>query len=245
MPNTDVTAVINVHREDLMLASTLHSVARAADTARKAGLSVEVIAMADRPNDLTLRMLDSFEAMEMDVRIADNGDLAESRNEAVVHATGEFIAFVDGDDLWGDEWLSRAVAAARAEARECVWHPQVNLYFSDSEQWLFHHPDMDDEDFDLWPQLVTNYWTALSFARRCTYLAYPYVRNEISKGTGYEDWSWNCTTIANGIIHKTVPETCHFVRRKSFSMLTESNMNEALVSRHDLFAYLTARERTE
>lgn len=241
MKKTDVTAVINAHREGLMVASTLESVAKAVKVAHGQGISVEVIAIADRPDDVTLKVLESFDRLPIDIRVADNGDLAESRNEAVRHGNGDFVAFIDGDDLWGPEWIVRAVNAARTETRECVWHPEVNLYFSDTTQWLFHHPDMDAEDFDVWRQLVTNCWTALSFARRSVYLRHPYVRNEISKGTGYEDWSWNCTTIAQGIIHKTVPDTCHFIRKKSFSMVQETNTNEALVSRHDLYSYLSAR----
>lgn len=241
MDKTDVTAVINAHREGLMLTSTLESVSHAVKAANAENMSVDVIALADVPDDLTMGVLQSFNDLPMEVLVGSNGDLAESRNEAVSYAKGEFVAFVDGDDLWGEEWLVRAVKAARMEPRECVWHPEVNLYFSDTHQWLFHHPDMDEKDFDLWQQLVTNHWTALSFARRSVYLKYPYVRNEISKGTGYEDWSWNCTTIAHGIVHKTVPDTCHFIRRKSFSMVAETNLNEALVSRHSLFSYLSSQ----
>lgn len=241
MQNTDVTAVINAHGEGLMLTSTLESVSRAVKAANAQNMSVEVIALADVPDELTMHVLQSFDRLPMDVRVGCNGDLAESRNEAVSYANGEFIAFVDGDDLWGEEWLVRAVNAARNEPRECVWHPEVNLYFSETDQWLFHHPDMDEKDFDVWQQLVTNYWTALSFARRSVYLTHPYIRNEISKGTGYEDWSWNCTTIANGIVHKSVPDTCHFIRRKPFSMVAETNSNEALVSRHSLFSYLSSQ----
>lgn len=238
MSATDVTAIINAHNEGLILTSTLKSVAKTVKRAEDGGLTVEVMIVADRCDALTRDIIEAFDEIPLNIVIGDNGDLAESRNQGIKLAKGEFIGFIDGDDLWGPDWLLKAVTTARKEKRECVWHPEVNLYFAENFRWFFHHPDMDNPTFEIEDLLVTNYWTALSFARKKVYLENPYVRNEISKGMGYEDWSWNCTTISNGLIHKVVPETCHFVRKKEFSMLTDSTQSDVVVSKHGLYNHI-------
>ncbi|TDT73132.1 glycosyl transferase family 2 [Litoreibacter halocynthiae] len=238
MKKTDVTAIINAHNEGLILTGTLKSVSKAVQRAEEGGLSVEVMVVADRCDDLTQDVLNDFDEIPVKLVEGDNGDLAESRNQGVKLAEGEFIAFIDGDDLWGADWLLNAVEAARKEKRECIWHPEVNLYFAENHQWFFHHHDMDSPDFKVENLLVINYWTALSFARKKVYVDNPYVRNQISKGMGYEDWSWNCSTIAKGLVHKVVPETCHFVRKKEFSLVRESVQADVMVSRHGLYNHL-------
>jgi len=95
---------------------------------------------------------------------------------------------------------------------------------------------METSSFDMDSLRYTNYWTALSFADKSIYKAFPYKRNKIKSGFGYEDWNWNCTTINEGIIHKTVSDTCHFIRRKeSGSMLSESNIMKCLMTPAPLF----------
>lgn len=238
MRSFDITAIINAHNEGILLASTLESVRLAVEKAAGAGVSVEVVAVGDRCDYLTSEVMGNFHLPNMTVIDANNGDLAASRNEGVEAAKGRFVAFLDGDDLWGPDWLVLALEAAEQDQRECVWHPEINLYFTESQAWYFHHPDMDDIEFDPWRQLVTNCWTALSFAKVDVYRKFPYTRNDLSKGTGYEDWSWNSSVMAGGIVHKTVPGTCHFIRKKQFSMVQETNQSGALVSRHNLYHHL-------
>jgi glycosyltransferase involved in cell wall biosynthesis len=62
------------------------------------------------------------------LRSKPNGGPASARNLAMRLATGDYLAFLDGDDLWYPEKLERQVAAMEA-------NPRVDLLFS--EAWMF------------------------------------------------------------------------------------------------------------
>ena len=45
-------------------------------------------------------------------------------------AHGQFLAFVDGDDFFGTEWLRLAYSAAK-DASEAIWRPECLYHFCD------------------------------------------------------------------------------------------------------------------
>ena len=53
----------------------------------------------------------------------------------------------------------------------------------------------------------------------------PYVKNDMKRRFGHEDWHWNEVTLSAGIAHRPVAGTVHFKRRRkaSQSVLCESN----------------------
>jgi hypothetical protein len=154
----------------------------------------------------------------------DHGDLALSRNAGIRGVDAAYVALMDGDDLWGQDWLLKAVAAARAADRPSVWHPELNVMFGGDVPQLFLHPDSTDPEFDDFELVDYNHWTSLSFAARSTYLEHPFHPLHLTGGRGFEDWSWNAQTLAAGIPHRVVAETVHFVRRRrgSLSKVSES-----------------------
>ena len=74
---------------------------------------VEVIVVDDGSADGTARI-----ASERPVRLVSrpNGGMAAARNTGIEAARGEFVAFLDHDDLWTPEKLSRQVAHLRRHA---------------------------------------------------------------------------------------------------------------------------------
>jgi glycosyltransferase involved in cell wall biosynthesis len=226
---TDITAVLNVHREGILARSSLLSIARARQVAEAAGVSVEVLAVADCSDRATLDTLAA--AAGVQVLETDVDDLGLARNVGVAAATGQYMAFLDGDDLWGPGWLLAAYAASTAESRAVVWHPEASLYFGPEQEpfWLLH-PDMETIEGD-WVTLgVRNQWTSLSFALRDTYLRVPYRRTDLAGGFGKEDWSWNSEVVANGYLHKPVQGTTHLVRMRANSLVRRTDVANALMT---------------
>lgn len=236
----DITAVVNAHNEGILLASTLRSVRLAKEHAESHGNQVEVIVVLDRASQDTVEFLANQEILAASLVTTEVGDLGQSRNVGANAASGEFLAFLDGDDLWGETWLTAAASAARRDSRAIVWHPAVNVYFPINPV-LFFHKDMEEPDFDVWGLVIQNHWTALSFARRSLYVQYPYPAISLSEGLGFEDWSWNCNTIAGGVLHKVVPETTHFVRQKRESLLSQTHARGSVMVPSQLFNELIAR----
>lgn len=238
-----VTGVLSLHREGALLRESFRSLLTSlrgldggGDTARGTPLTWELIAVLDRADEATERVLREEIAANCTVercRIlkVEVGDLGLSRNEAVKAARGRFIGFLDGDDLCSRDWFARAYelcSAASAESgSNLILHPEYNLYFG-REAAIFAHPRQ--RDYDLRALFFHNLWSALSFGPREAYRAVPYLSNEISHGLGYEDWNWNCRTIEAGWVHEYVPRTAHFIRLKELSAaLSEHSKKNACV----------------
>lgn len=238
---TMLTAVINLHREGNLARASLESAARAIDQVRRAGLDCEVLAILDRSDAATHSVVQSVLDQRL-VRIEETnfGELSSARNHAVSLAKGEFVGFLDADDLWCREWLEAAYREA-IQGPEAVYHPALNLMFG-AKEFLFAHPDQRDPQVSLDSLRFVNYWTSLSFASRSIYERFPYRPNCLEQGFGFEDWAWHCETIAAGVEHRVVPQTTHFIRSKPSDSLRDRTVARGcLRSTTDLFLFSDRR----
>ncbi len=60
----------------------------------------ELIVINDGSTDRTLELLSDVKDARLKVYSYPNGGLPTARNRGIVRATGEFISFIDADDLW-------------------------------------------------------------------------------------------------------------------------------------------------
>lgn len=222
-----VTAILNAHQEGLLARASLLSLKRSAEFAQTAGFSVEIIIVLDRGDEHTLDVIKQHMEASSRLLVTDYGDPGKARNFAVSEARGDYIAFLDADDLWGANWLLRAAQCASVREDPVIWHPELSVYFGETKQ-LFHHVDMESAQFS-WPALmVENYWTVLSFGRRELYASNPYPDTDIAGGFGFEDWAWNMTTVSKGIVHKVVPGTGHVIRSRAGSVSSRTLLAHAV-----------------
>ncbi len=234
-----VTAVLNCHREGDLLERSFRSVLESLRTLDGSGAGWELLCVADNCDSRTVAVLNASVASvpEYDVRVIPSaeGDLGLSRNLAIKSAAGEYIGFVDADDLVSRNWFSAAYRSNN-EAPRSIFHPECNLYFGCLKAFFVHR---NQAVYDLRALFFHNLWSALSFAHSETYKSTMYRRNRIDQGFGYEDWNWNCETILGGHEHRVVPGTCHFVRMKEGSLSQSSARNECLIQPTDLWKYLS------
>lgn len=236
----DITAVINVHREGYIALPALRSVLANVERAKVAGLRVETIIILDNPDDLTRNLMTSNRFENMRCIETPHADLGMARNTAVSLALGEDIAFLDGDDLWSRSWLlnARAFLLKQDRPEQSILHPSFNYMFGALGQSpVFFHIPSNSPNFSPDSLRTENNWTALSYARKSTYLEFPYEANRTVEGWGYEDWNWNMRTLAAGFEHLIVPETCHFIRQKARSMVREMGANQCWVLPTDISRY--------
>ncbi len=221
----NITCVITAHREQHLIYPTLKSVFRAVEYAKKFGITSEILVTLDNSDTVTREIVERELLSTGVIESISYGDLALSRNHAVKQAKGTYLAFLDGDDLWGENWLANAFFLSESREDEIVCHPQYCIYFGQT-QYIFEHVDMESPQFVREFLNNTNYWTALSFGKKSTYEKFSYKKNEIDKGFGYEDWTWNVETVEQGIIHKIIPGTMHAIRRGKTdpSLLDKTNM---------------------
>jgi glycosyltransferase involved in cell wall biosynthesis len=199
-------------------------------------LTTELVIVLDRATPETRRYIEKSPIIHPATTflLADFGDLGLTRNFGIERSHGEYVAILDGDDLVSENWLLSAYEVNRLDHRFVV-HPEVSLYF-DQKVLLFYHPDQRCHDFDETNIIVENYWTALCFSRRETFLGTPYVGTPPSSGFGYEDWHWNCEVMERGFIHTIAPRTAHFIRSKGTGSLNAASaLRNALIRHSALF----------
>ncbi len=215
----DVSVVLTAHREGVLAGATAHSARRAVARAEaELGLCCEVVLVLDRASEATATVLrNAFEGLSLTVLETDEGDPGQARNRGIAAARGQCSAFLDGDDLWSENWLGEAWRLI-GRRPDCIAQSACNMVFG-NERNLWWHIDSEGPLFD--PEYLhwANYWDAMTFARTGLYRKYPFRRNDLRLGFGHEDWHWNAWTIAEGVAHKPVPGTVHFKRRHAGSQM--------------------------
>src|SRR5262245_31623849 len=77
--------------------------------------NLEVLVVDDGSTDETAAIIQRFANVDRRVRLLQksNGGLVSARNHGIAHASGEFIAPIDADNLWHPEKLVKRVALMR------------------------------------------------------------------------------------------------------------------------------------
>ena len=241
--NYDITAVINLHTEAYLSKASLDSADRSVKFARSNGMTAEVIVILDSPDQKTINFVNQLKRKDWKILVTDKKDLGKARNFGVSKSRGDLVAFLDGDDIWCENWLFECVKSAKSATRKFVWHTDLNIYFGEDCR-IFRHIDMENEDFDLLHLLFSNFWTSQACTNREILIEIPYPTTDLKKKIGFEDWGWNIRTIEAGYLHKTIPNTLHAIRikEKGHSLAQQTFRSGAIVAPNKLFRVLLKPE---
>jgi glycosyltransferase involved in cell wall biosynthesis len=232
----DLTCIITGHREGRLAVPSLRSFWVAIEAARAAGFTVEAVLCLDRPDALTEKLFNTYKNDAVAVDTYDVADQGKVRNGAVAKANGTYCAFLDADDLWSQSWLIEALTFLKDKPDTHIAHPEYN-YFFEKQATIFIHVDQESPEFRLDLLRVLNYWDALCVCPTKIYRDFPFCDRDVAGGYAYEDWFWNCETVAAGCLHKVVPGTVLFKRRQAISQTIKAGTNKSLTRRHPLLDY--------
>lgn len=118
----------------------------------------ELIVINDGSTDKTLDLLSTIKDPRLKVFSYENGGLPVARNRGISRATGEYITFVDADDLWTPDKLELQLAALQQ-------HPEAGVAYSwtafiDEEgKYLYAWPPTFYEG-NVYPQMLTSNFIA-------------------------------------------------------------------------------------
>lgn len=216
----DVTVILTAHAEGRLAHRSVRSAHRAIRFARQQGIQAELIAVLDSASRETRAYFENHKHLFRAVSEVDLRDLGLSRNHGVKLALGRYIAFLDADDLFSQNWLAAAVQFAKTNGDETsVLHPAISVFFG-ARSFYWTHISSTDAVFSPFDLIVANYWTALCFVARDWFLnGNWYAPTNLKQGFGLEDWHWNCEVMANGGSHLVVPSTAQFIRLKTENSL--------------------------
>jgi glycosyltransferase involved in cell wall biosynthesis len=96
----------------------------------------EIIVINDGSTDNLLEQLSTIIDSRLNVFSYENGGLSVARNRGINHASGEYIAFLDADDLWAPDKLELQFAALQNSPRAGVAYSWT--YFMDELGQSFH-----------------------------------------------------------------------------------------------------------
>ncbi|KAA1426290.1 glycosyltransferase family A protein [Nocardioides antri] len=240
----DVAAILTAHAEGVMAGLSFRSLLDAVAVARAEGLEVEALVVLDNPTDATRAAFaeaDQHGATVAEVSYADQGKV---RNAAVGLTSAQHVAFLDGDDLWSENWLADAhrLCAGGDDRDRVIGHPELNWFF-ENQQNLYFLPDQTDPAFDPALLRIANPWDALCLAPRSAYVDHPFAPRAVADGYAYEDWHWMLETFLAGYVHRVVPETIHFKRRREGSQYVQARARNVLTRPSELLDYAWWRER--
>jgi hypothetical protein len=231
MSDVDLTVVVTAHDETYVCGPTMASADAAVAAAREAGYTVQTVVALDRATPETTEWFhqpgfDHWERWELD-----EGDLGRVRNALLPRTEGRYIAFLDADDLFSENWLARGLGrleAARERGERVIGHPEVTITF-DGAVGLHQNVDQASPLFTPYFLYVRNIYDSLCLSPREAHLAAPYVHRDIPRGLSWQDWQYAVETMGLGWEHVVVPDTIIFKRRRDFSLMVESATRKSLL----------------
>lgn len=221
-----MSAVVTFHGEGVLVHATLRSYIQSRRLLRQEGADVELVLVLDNADDATRQFVIGHPDLDGSERVLEVGvgDPALARNIGVANASGEHICILDGDDLISRRYFILHLEGALKLGREAILHPEMVVSFGmyNAFNWQV---DQEGPYFDADSLLSVNPWVSAAFAHRSIFESVPYrACSPSTTGFGFEDWYWNCETIARGFQHRLAWGAAYFYRRKLQGSLNEASI---------------------
>jgi len=114
---TSISVVIPAYNAELTIYETICSVQQ--QTLK----DLEIIVINDGSTDGTLTVLNQIQEPRLKIFTYENGGLPIARNRGISQASGDFIAFLDADDLWTPDKLE-------LQMKSLADHPEAAVAYS-------------------------------------------------------------------------------------------------------------------
>lgn len=102
-----VSVVVPAYNAEDTVLQTIHSICRQTFT------DFEILVIDDGSTDSTVARLQTVRDSRLQILRYPNGGLAAARNRGIEKSVGEFVSFIDADDLWTPDKLELQVQALR------------------------------------------------------------------------------------------------------------------------------------
>jgi glycosyltransferase involved in cell wall biosynthesis len=115
------SVVIPIYNSETTLAETLNSLAHQSFT------DFEVILVNDGSTDASKKIIENWRSNHPSIQLKligqANSGLGNSRNVAIKHAIGDYVCFLDADDIWTKHKLQKLARFHEMNSSDFIYHP--------------------------------------------------------------------------------------------------------------------------
>lgn len=179
--------------------------------------NIEIIIINDGSTDKnSIEVLDSIRIDYPFIRVIDidNAGLANARNVGAQVATGEFLTFLDADDLVCKEFYSKAIGILSAHGEISFVYSWLEYFEGASGVWVTYNTHLPF-------MACANMLSAFCVVRRTDFINFGL--NDVSMEYGMEDYESWLRMVGNGCIGFSIPEVLVKYRVRKDSMSRQFN----------------------
>jgi glycosyltransferase involved in cell wall biosynthesis len=212
-----ISVIIPAYNAEKTILETINSVLTQTFT------DIELIIINDGSTDNTLQIINEIKDSRIRTYSYPNGGLSMARNRGISHAVGEYLSFIDADDLWTDDKLELQLEALKR-------FPSSGIAYSwticvDNGGKLFHSGVGASFEGNVYPHLLVSNFIASGSNVLIRALAIKSVGEFDINLKSCEDWDY-WLRVARGWNFVVVPKPQIIYRLSSGAMSSKVDVME-------------------
>jgi glycosyltransferase involved in cell wall biosynthesis len=204
------------HNEGSFLKEAYDSILQNLAKLSKCGIKLEheIILIIDSPDVETAKIVNEIEKTGIKLEKVSTQDLGVNRNIAANLAIFDKIAFLDGDDIWDENWL--ALCLSKFGKSYQILHPETVVYCGERNEIAICKSS--NRITSTKRIMRENLWVSSIFTRTKILLENRYYTKTELDASDFEDWNWNRSTLKKGLRHKVVKKSYIYVHTRKDSL---------------------------
>lgn len=187
----------------------------------------ELIVIDDGSTDETLEILHQIDDSRLNIFSYENGGVAVARNRGISHSQGEYLSFIDQDDLWTSTKLELQIAKLKSKPNSnigAIYSWTLNMY-EDAKGRSFSQGCQSMLEGNIYAQLLLGHFIGSGSNILVTREAVQSTKLFDPNVNSHSDWDF-CLQLARNWDFLVVPENQILYRRTSGSMSSKVDVME-------------------
>ena len=233
----DVSVCLFARSERTRLYASVTSVIRSIERAEQEGLAIDLLGVLCNSSGPTeSRLCEIMGPRWRNLRL-DGSSLGMARRSAALASKGHYVTYLDAGDVWSENWIVAAIAAASSRPGPAVWRHEAVLqsgddYYHDPENYTCTFQPDECQGFDYAAMLGENPFATSFLTQQEILAAVPFPCEDTERGWDSPDWWWNCNVVSEGYHHRIVPETFLYRRYSPSDPLALRRIGPTRLSRN-------------